>query len=157
RPALRLEDVTPLREAPAVIGPLPDQVNLLPEVLTVLADPELARLRVVAEPPRVAQAVGPQLGPGVGPCDERAVLRHRVVPTGVGVVDVEPQDGPEEVVERLAGEVGVGVAGAVAGGDVKVAVVTEGEVAPVVAVGRPLDDEDFRSGVDAVRGAAVDR
>ena len=141
RLALGVEDVAPLGEAPAVVGPLLDQVDLLPEVLAVLADPELARLAVEAQPPGIAQAVGPELGPGAGAVDERVVLRHAVVPARVGVIDVDPQHGRQQVVEGLAGQVGVGVAGAVARGDVEIAVVAEGEVAAVVAVGGPLDDE----------------
>ena len=58
---------------------------------------------------------------------------------------------------RLAGQVGVGAAGAVPRGDVEIAVVAEGEVAAVVAVGGPLDDDELRIRVDAVRRPAVDR
>ena len=93
------EDVAPLGDAPAVVAPLLDQVNLLPEVLPILADPELARLAVVAQPPGVAQAVGPQLGPGSLAIDERVVLGHAVVPARVGVIDVDPQHGRQQVVE----------------------------------------------------------
>ena len=146
-----MEDVAPLADAPAVVGPLLDQVDLLPEVLAVVADPELARLAVVAQPPGVAQAVGPDLGPGAGAVDERVVLGHPVVPARVGVIDVDPQHGPQQVVERLAGQVGVGAARAVARGDVEEPVVAEGEVAAVVAVGGPLDDDELRGRVDPVR------
>ncbi len=58
------------------------------------------------------------------------------------MVDVDPQDGAQQVVDRLAGQVGVGAAGAVARGDVEIAVVAEGKVAAVVAVGGPLDDHE---------------
>ena len=151
RLALGDEDVAPLGEAPAVVAPLLDQVDLLPEVLAVLADPELARLAVEAQPPGIAQAVGPDLGPGAGAIDERVVLGHAVVPARVGMIDVDPQHGRQQVVEGLAGQVGVGAAGAVSRGDVEKAVVAEGEVAAVVAVGGPLDDQELRLRVDAVR------
>ena len=157
RLALGVEDVAPLDEAPAVIGPLLDQVDLLPEVLAVLADPELARLAVVAEPPGVAQAIGPELGPGAGAIDEGVVLGHRVVPARVGMIDVDPQHGREQVVEGLAGQVGVGAAGTVARGDIEIAVVAEGQVAAVVAVGGPFDDDQLRFRVDAMWRLAVDR
>ncbi len=137
----RQKNMAALRETPAVISALLDQVHLLPKVLPVLADPELARGAVVAQPPGVAQAVGPQLGPGAVAIDERVVPGHAVVPALIGVIDVDPQHGAEQVVQGLAGHVGVGSAGAVTRGDIEIAVVAEGEVAAVVAVGRPLDDE----------------
>ena len=119
RLVLGVEDVAPLGDAPAVVRPFLDEVDLLPEVLPVLADPELPRLAVVAHPPGVAQAVGPQLGTGAGAIDERVVLRDPVIPARIGVVDVDPEHGRQQVVEGLAGQVGVGAAGPVPRGDVE--------------------------------------
>src|SRR5262249_19631910 len=99
RLALGMEDVAPFGDTPAVVGPLLDQVSLLPQVLPILGDPELARWVVIAQPPRVAQTVGPQLGPGPLAIHERVVLRYPVAPAGVGVIDVDAQHGRQQVVE----------------------------------------------------------
>ena len=142
------ENMAAFGQAPAVIAPLLDQVNLLPEILTVLADPELARLAVEAEPPGIAQAVGPELGTGAGAIDEGIVAGHAVVPARVGVIDVDPQHGRQQVVQGLPRHVGVRAAGTVSRRDVKEAVVAEGKVAAVVAVGGPLDDHLLRIRAD---------
>ena len=73
--AVEVERVAALRHAPAVVVALLDEVRLLPQVLAVVADPEVAGLRVVADAPRVAQAVGPRLGREALVIDERVVLR----------------------------------------------------------------------------------
>src|SRR4051794_23707411 len=139
--AIGEEDMAALGQAPAVIAALLDQVNLLPEILTVLADPELARLAVEAEPPGIAQAVGPELGPGAGASDEGVVPGYAVVPARVGVIDVDSQHGRQQVIQGLPRHVCVRAAGAVSRRDVEEAVVAEVKVAAIVAVGAPLDDE----------------
>src|SRR5262249_6141788 len=107
--------------------------------------------------PGVAQAVGPQLGPGAPAIDEWVILGDAVIPARVGAIDVDPQDGPQQVVEGLAGQVGVGGAGAGPRGNGEGAVVAEGEGAAVVAIRGPLDDHDSRFRVDAVGLPAVHR
>ena len=99
-----VELVGALDDAPAVIGAAFDQVNLLPEVLPLIAHPDLAGLLVDHDPPRLPQAVGIGLGPGVfhrcyeaARIEDRIVLGHGVVPAVVGrvfigVVYVDPQD-----------------------------------------------------------------
>ena len=74
------EEVAPLEETPAVVATLLDQVDLLPGILPVVADPELARPSVVAQPPGITQAVGPDLRPCAGTIDERVVFGHAVIP-----------------------------------------------------------------------------
>ena len=135
--------MAPFAQAPAVVGALLDQVNLFPQVLPILADPELARLAVVAEPPRVPEAVSPHLGPGALAIDERVVFRYSVVSAWVRMIDVDPQYGPQQVVDGLAGQIGVRAAGAVPRRDVEIAVVAKSKVAAVVAVGGPLNDRDL--------------
>ncbi|MFN9457298.1 MAG: hypothetical protein ACK6D7_07980 [Acidobacteriota bacterium] len=57
----------------------------------------------------------------------------------------------------MAGFVAVGAGGAVAGGDVEVAIGSDDGFAAVVAAGGPFDDDAFGAGLDARRlGGAVD-
>ena len=64
--AVEVERVAPLHHAPAVVLPLLDEVGLLPEVLAVLPTQSWSALRVVGDPPGVAQSVGPRLGANSG-------------------------------------------------------------------------------------------
>ena len=134
--------MAPLEQAPAVVAALLDQVDLLPRVLPVVADPELARLPVVAQPPGIAQAVGPHLRPGAGAIDERVVPGHAVIPAGLGMIDVDPQHGALQG-HRSAGRSAAGSEPLVPSPveTKRDPVVAEGEVAAVVAVRVPLDDQ----------------
>ena len=59
------------------------------------------------------------------------------------------------MVESLSLEIGVGIAGPVAGGDVHQALGTEGDGCAVVSVGLPFDDHLGRFGVKTVGGLGV--
>ena len=141
---------------------------MLPEILPLVAHPELAGGAVIREPPRLPHSVRPGLGSGVLDGGDRAalvenwvVLRHGVVPAVVGhvfvgVIDVDPQDFRAERGEILADAVLVGVARAVAAADEHQTIAAESHVAAVVAVGIPLDDHGGRVAVECVRRLAVD-
>ena len=102
------------------------EIDLLARVLADVADVEIARRRIEAHPPGIAQAEIPDLV-GAALADERVVVRDAVVPCRIAreivAVDVEPQDLAEEDVQVL-GVVGRIAAGAaVADRPVEVAVV----------------------------------
>ena len=61
--AVRVKRMAALGDAPAVVVPFVDQVRLLPEVLAVLSDPDVAGLLVAGDSPGIAEAVGPGFGP----------------------------------------------------------------------------------------------
>lgn len=68
------------------------------------------------------------------------------------MIDVDAQDGGEEVRDVLAGQEGAvgGIRiGAIAGGDEEGAVVGEGEGAAVVSAAGPGEDDLFAGGIDA--------
>ena len=67
------------------------------------------------------------------------------------MVDIDSEHDGEEVIESLAGGEWVAVAGAIACGAVEHSVGSEGEVAAVVTVGFPFEDDQFAVGIsDAV-------
>ena len=141
----------PFLHAPAVVAPLPHRPDHLPEVLADVADPEPSRLGIEAHPPGVAEPERPDLGPRPGVVDERVVLGDRVIPARVGMIDVEPHDDREQVVDPLPGVVDVGAARAVAGADVEVAVGPDDRLAAVVPARGPLDDDPLRARQDLSR------
>ena len=63
------------------------------------------------------------------------------------MVDIDAEDGSGEIGEVLAGEVEVGDAAAVAGGDVEVSVGAELQAAAVVASRRPLQQDLLTLGI----------
>ena len=63
---VRVERVAPFLDAPAVVAPLLDHPDHLPEVLADVADPEPPGLGVEAHPPGVAEPEGPDLRPRPG-------------------------------------------------------------------------------------------
>ena len=76
-PALGADGLAALEDAPAVVAAALDAVDQLPQLPADVADPEVAGRPVEAHPPGVAQAVGPDLGPGAGELDERVVRAGR--------------------------------------------------------------------------------
>src|SRR5262249_13407471 len=84
-------------DRPAVIAALLNQVDHLPQVLAHFAAPEVAGFLVEAVAPRLAQAVGPDLGPRAIHPDERIILGNAVVLAGLRVVDGNTEQGAEHV------------------------------------------------------------
>ena len=62
------------------------------------------------------------------------------------MIHIEAHHRREQVVHALTGPVGIGAAGAVARGDVEIAVRTDDGLATVMPAGRPLDDDRLRFG-----------
>src|SRR6185295_12054856 len=137
-----LEAVVAFGDVPAVVLAAPAggeaDVDLLPLALADVGDHEVAGPAVEGEPPRVAQAVGPDLAAGPGGAGEGVVGGNGVRGSPVHV-DAQhlAEQGPEvlAVAERIA------AAAAVAEADVQHPVATEGEATPVV-VGEGLRDEE---------------
>src|SRR5690606_29381025 len=151
----RLEALGPLHHVPAVVlaarGAGGLQVHLLEPVLADVGDVKVAGLAVEAEAPRVAQAVGPDLGPGALAVHEGVVWRR----DGALAGDVEPEELAEYGVEALAVALRVAAAAAVSEPEVEVAVGTEGELtAVVVGVRLDLGEQDLLAGGvgDVARG-----
>ena len=139
-----------LQHVPPVVAAPLDEINLLPAVLPDVAGPEIPGVAVKAEPPRVAQAVCPDL---TAPAARREGIVRR---DGVGLFrgrpgHVDAQDRPEQrcrvlpVAQRVAGRA------AVAQADVQVAVRPERDLpAVVVGVGLlHLQDHQFAVRISA--------
>ena len=109
-------------------------VDLLPAVLADLADHQIAREAVEREAPRVADAVGVDLGSGAG--GKRLARRDRVGLSARGA-RIDAQD----LAEQDAGVLSIGAHTAVAHADVEVAVGAELQLAAVVVGGRVRDTE----------------
>src|SRR5207249_620937 len=78
--ALEIKRMVPLHDAPAVVVAFFDEERLLPQVLAVLADPEVARLFIDAHAPRSTQAERPDFRACAFHGDERIVFRDRITP-----------------------------------------------------------------------------
>src|SRR5579872_7265777 len=63
---LGAEGMIAYADAPAVVAAALDLVDHLPQVLPDFTRPEVARLAIEAEAPRLPQAIRVQLGPGAG-------------------------------------------------------------------------------------------
>ena len=126
-------------------------IDHLPQLPTHVADPEIAGAAVDAHAPRVAEAVGPDFRAGAGCLHERVVGRHSVGLARVLVIDVDAENGRQQVADILSGVEGIGRVrvGAVAGRDVEKAVLAELEIAAVMAAGQPGDDDFLRARIDA--------
>src|SRR5262245_54820762 len=120
----------------------------------------MAGFGIDGDTPRVAEAIGPSFGDDSFVADEGIVMWDAVVPSGGRMIDVEAKDFGGELRQILAAKIGVGVAGAVAGGDVEHSVETEFEIATVMAIRFPGDDFEGRVFVEheglAVHGVAGD-
>src|SRR5262245_65464885 len=56
-----IENVAAFVYAPAKVVELANEINLLPQVLAIVADPDVPRFWIDRQPPRIAQAIGPGL------------------------------------------------------------------------------------------------
>ena len=129
------------------------EVDLLPEVLADVGDREVARGTIEGEPPRISQAVGPDL---VAPrlVDEWIVGRNRVRLAGRTQLGVDAQHLSAQVFEILAGLERIASPATVACRGVEVAVRAELELASVVVpVSRMgnLDHDPPRARIGDVR------
>ena len=146
-----------LHHAPAVVsaaviaGGL--AVDLLVAALADVGDEQGAGGAVEGDPPRVAQAPGPDLVPARDRAPERIGRRDAVaaVRTGAGPVDVDAQDLGEQVLGLALGVAILIVRPApVASSQVQQAVRSEGHrAAVVVRCGAVIDGEDVLAGLVA--------
>src|SRR5690606_24447877 len=125
--------VPALHDIPAVVftpGARPGRiVDLLPVLLADVGDVKITGLPVEGEPPRIAQAVGPDLGPGVPAAHEGVVRRDRV---RLSPVHVDPEHLSQQARKVLSVPPRIARPAAVAGPDVEIAVGAEGHHAAVV-------------------------
>src|SRR5262249_44337558 len=144
--------MTALVDAPAVVAAALDHMDHFPQVLAHVADPEVSGRAVQTHAPGIAQTESPQLRARPLNLEERIVLGHGIALARIGTIDVNPQDARAEVAQVLSGQIAVGIAGAVAGREVKAAIESEDQVAAVVAVRLPFEDELAGRGIAAARG-----
>src|SRR5262245_61097643 len=74
-----------LHDAPAVIAAALNSINHFPKFPTHIRRPDIARLQIDAHSPRVAKAVGPDLGAGSGSVNE-GIIRGDAVAFAVRLV-----------------------------------------------------------------------
>jgi len=144
-----LERVVALEARPPEVRPPPrpgrEEVDLFPRALADVADPEVAGAAVERVAPRVAEAVGPDLGPGAGAADEGVVRRDRVRATARRP-RVDAQHLSEQCAERLRVVVGVAGAPTVTHADPQHLVRSEHEVPAVVVRERVVEEEELAAG-----------
>jgi hypothetical protein len=133
------------------------EINLLPKVLADVGDREVAGGAIEGEPPRIAEAVGPDLVPP-RLVDEGIVLRNRVGLAGGPLFGVDAQHLSAQVLEILAGLERIASTATVAGRGVEVAVRAELELTSVVVRMirmRNLDHDALRVRIGDVRVGLV--
>ena len=133
-------------------GPVNRQiVDLLVAVLPGVRDRDVVSRAIEGEPPRVAQAIGPDLV-AAGPAHEWVAHRDPVSRRG----GVDAQDLPAEQIDVLWRAPWITGRAAISGGDVEVPVRPEGEQPPVVSR-RRLADLKNRSPRVGIRDQGVGR
>src|SRR5262245_42699998 len=85
--AVEIKRVTTFVNAPAVVGAALDEESLLPQVLAVLADPDVASGLVDVNSPGVAEAVGVGFRPSARSLQEWVVGRNGIGLARCGVVN----------------------------------------------------------------------
>src|ERR1043165_5702516 len=77
--AVQIKWMASLINAPTVVFSSPDKVRRFPKVLPVVPGPNLSCLAIHRQPPWIAQTVGPNLRPCIGPTDKWIVRWHGVI------------------------------------------------------------------------------
>src|SRR5258707_15613576 len=106
--------MAPFIHAPSIIFAPTDEVSCFPEVLTVVASPDLSGLLVDAHAPRITQAVSPVFRSRVRHPNKRIVLWHRVRLRPADTIDVNAQHTAQQLAQILAGIPSIRVACSVA-------------------------------------------
>ena len=129
-------------DAPAVIAAALDAIDHLPQFPADIARVEFAGLRIEAQPPRIAQSVGPHFAARVGRGDKRIVLGNAIRQARLGTVHVDAEHARQALAEILPANEAVGRVRrtAVARADVEHAVRAEAEVAAVMSPGEPTEN-----------------
>ena len=105
---IRVNRLAALHDAPAVIAASLDAKDHLPQIPADITDPQVAGLEVETHPPRIAEAVRPDLRPGTERSGKRVVRRDSVGETWVEAIDVDAQDRRQQVADVLPGFQAVG-------------------------------------------------
>ena len=137
---IRVKHRRPFHHAPAVIGTSFSQVNLLPEILAVLTNPDATRFCVRGDPPWISQPVGPRFRASICPIQKWIIRGNRIQTTFHVIVDVDPKDLGRQLSEVLAAKIRVGIARSIAAGDVQHPIIPEGQRSTVVAITGPLQN-----------------
>src|SRR5262245_44476917 len=99
---LGIENVAALIDAPAEVVAFADEKDLLPEILAVVANPDVARFWIDRESPRIPESVSPRFGHDPVLANERVVLGHAVCLAFGRMIDVDPQQLGRELRQVLA-------------------------------------------------------
>src|SRR5205807_514480 len=75
---VRIKRMAPFGHAPTIVVPPLDEKGLLPQILAILAHPQVPGLAIDRHSPRVAQAQGPDLRPSPLDTYERIVARNGI-------------------------------------------------------------------------------
>ena len=148
--AAREKRMAAFHDAPAGVVPLLHKIRLFPQILAVLARARDARSSCRGTCATDCGSRATRFRAGRRHIDERIVLGDRIRLARLGMIDIDAQHLGQQRRHVLADDVGVGIGGAVAGGDVEHAVVAEDRGAAVMAVGGDFDDGFFRAGDDVV-------
>jgi hypothetical protein len=135
----------PLENAPTEIEPALtrwQEARFLDRVLADIGDQKITRLAIETEPPRIAQTVRPDFGPGALLLDEWVVLGDAVRKVVRRRVDINPQDRAKQGAQVLTVPFGIATGATVAETDVQVAVRSKEEQTAVVIGVRLLDGQN---------------
>lgn len=92
----------PFHDWPAAVGSTADQINHLPCFPAIVRDEDFVRLRVDTKLPRISETVAKDFWPGVGRVDKWIVLWDRILLSGGRVIDIDSQNGAEQICHVLA-------------------------------------------------------
>ena len=142
-PSLRVDGLAALHHTPAVVSAAHHPIDHLPELPADIPYPEVSAPRIEAHLPGIAKAVRPHLGTEVVTNGKGVVGRNSVEPAAGRSVDVDPEDGREQITVVLPGVMDIRRirSRAVARGDEEVAVRTKLQTAPVVTSRQPVDHD----------------
>src|SRR4051794_14014498 len=101
---VRIKNMAPFIDAPPKIVPFANEIDLLPQILAVVADPDMTRSGIDRQPPGISQAVSPGLWHDAFVTDEGIIWRHAVVFAIRRMIDIDPQDFAREPCQVLAAE-----------------------------------------------------
>src|SRR5205823_854778 len=96
------ERLETFKDIPSVILTAPHDGDFLHAILPNVANPQVARDRIEAESPRLAESPGPDFGTRIGAITKRIVRGNRVREAGVPVIHVNAQNFAEMCGQVLA-------------------------------------------------------
>ncbi len=138
--SVRVKWMTAFHHTPTVILAFSNKVCLLPQVLSVLTNPELICCVIISDAPWCPQSIGPCFADKILVANKGIVLRYGIHFARFWMIDIDAQYLGQKRVGTLPHQVAIGIGCAVSTGDKHQSVAPEANSSTVMSIRGPSNN-----------------